>query len=174
MLKMMLLLLVSAIAVTSCSHKYYIVRHAEKEGSAGQANAAASDPSLSEAGKVRALVLRDELKSKHIRYIYSTNTARAIATATPLSKASDVKIQIYSTKDSLNEFIRQLKALKKGNVLIVGHSNTVDDIVNQLTNATKVPADLSESQYDNIFVITYKGKKIKFARSKYGYPSNPE
>ena len=171
---MVSVIMVSAIIISSCSHKYYIVRHAEKEGTTGTANAASNDPSLSEAGKVRALVLKDELSTKHIRYIYSTKTARTIATASPLSEVTGIKIQYYSTRDSLNEFIQQLKAIKKGNVLIVGHSNTVDDIVNRLCNAVKISGDLPESRYDNIFIVTRRGKKINFKAHKYGYPSNPD
>jgi broad specificity phosphatase PhoE len=171
MIRIFLTLVLVAIIVSSCTHKYYIVRHAEKELVTGPSDIMSIDPPLSEAGKVRALVLRDQLKNKNIRYIYSTNTVRTVSTATPLSQSSGVKIQIYNTKDSLNEFIRQLKSIKKGNVLIVGHSNTVDDIVNQLCNTMKVTGDLTD---DNIFIVTYKGKKISFERSKYGHPSNPE
>jgi broad specificity phosphatase PhoE len=174
MIRIFVMLVFMSIGVASCSHKYYIVRHAEKELVTDSANMMSNDPSLSEAGKVRALALRDQLKNRHVKYIYSTNTKRTISTVTPLSQASGVKIQLYNTKDSLTEFIRQLQAVKKGNVLIVGHSNTVDDIVNQLCNAIRVPGDLSDSQYDNIFIVTCKGNKISFERSKYGYPSNPE
>ncbi|MES1216858.1 MAG: histidine phosphatase family protein [Bacteroidota bacterium] len=174
MIRIILMLMACSMLGASCSHKYYIVRHAEKEATSGAANTKNNNPSLSEAGKVRALVLREELKDKHISYIYSTNTARTISTATPLSEASGVKIQLYNSTDSLKEFIAKLKSIKKGNVLIVGHSNTVDDIINQLCNEVKLSADLPESQYDNLFIITYKGKKVSFKRSKYGYPSNPE
>jgi broad specificity phosphatase PhoE len=160
--------------ISSCSHSYYIVRHAEKQAITRTANAANDDPALSEAGKVRALVLRDELKKKDVRYIYATKTARAVETATPLSKATGIAIQPYSTRDSLNGFIRKLKNTTKGNVLIVGHSNTVDDIVNQFCGTVKIPGDLSESSYDNIFIITVRGKKINFKAHKYGYPSNPD
>lgn len=171
MIKFIILLVITGMVTASCSRSYYIVRHAEKEQPPGSGTMMSNDPALSEAGKVRAIVLKDELKGKHIKAIYSTNTIRTRSTAQPLSEATGTTIQLYSTVDSL---ITELKKRKKGNVLIVGHSNTVDDIVNKLCNETKVPADLADSQFDNLFIVIYKGKKITFIRHKYGYPSNPE
>jgi hypothetical protein len=49
----------------------------------------------------------------------------------------------------------------------VGHSNTVDDIVNALTGEKSIPGDLQDSEYDNLFVVTYKGKKATFERLKF-------
>ena len=129
----------------------------------------ANDPPLAEAGKIRALVLRDELGNKHISHIYSTNTARTMSTAEPLSEVKKIKIELYGNIDSLVYLIQSTK----GNVLIVGHSNTVDDIVNKLCGEKKIAADLTDSEYDNLFVIKYRGKKIRFTQHKYGYPSNP-
>ena len=171
MIRISLLLVIAAMLAASCSHTYYIVRHAEKEQATASGNMNNSDPALSEAGKVRAIVLKDQLQNKHIRHIYSTNTLRTRSTAQPLSEAIAVPTQTYSSTDSL---VMDLKKIKKGNVLVVGHSNTVDDIVNKLCNETKIPADLGDAQYDNLFIVKYKGKKITFIRHKYGYPSNPE
>ena len=160
----------------SCSaNRYYIVRHAEKavvtKDSVGMM---ANNPPLSEPGKVRAFTLRDELKGAHIKSIFSTNTVRTTSTAQPLSELTGVPIMFYSpAKDSANAFTQKLKALK-GNVLIVGHSNTVDDIVNGLTGRADIPGDLADAEYDNLFIVTKKGNKWLFDRNKYGYPSNPE
>ena len=129
----------------------------------------ANDPPLSEAGKVRALVLKQELNNKHISHIYSTNTARTMSTAEPLSEVKKIKIELYGNIDSLVYFIQSTK----GNVLIVGHSNTVDDIVNKLCSETKITGDLKDAEYDNLFVVKIRGKKIIFEKRKYGYPSNP-
>ncbi|HSU27098.1 MAG TPA: histidine phosphatase family protein [Chitinophagaceae bacterium] len=166
-----------AFGALSCSsNRYFIVRHGEKvvitKDSAGMM---ANNPPLSEPGKVRAFVLRDELKSEKISYIYSTNYLRTINTAQPLRDAVPGAVfKLYSpSKDSLDAFVAQLKAIKKGNVLIVGHSNTVDDIVNKLCERTEVNGDLKDSEYDNMFIVKRKGSKWIFSRKKYGYPSNP-
>lgn len=166
-----LILIITATVIASCSHSYYIVRHAEKEQPAGSSNTMTNDPALSEAGKVRAIVLKEQLANKHIRHIFSTNTLRTKSTAQPLSDAINVPVEVYSSVDTL---VMELKKIKKGNVLIVGHSNTVDDIVNKLCGETKISSDLADSQYDNLFIVKYKGKRVNFIRQKYGYPSNPE
>lgn len=160
---------------TSCGTvRYFVVRHAEKEtASAGSVMVTLNDPALSEAGKMRAGQLRDILKDQHIRFLYSTNTVRTIATAQPLQEwLGDVPIHLYNSKDSLGYFIHQLMNLKKGNVLVVGHSNTVDDIVNNLCGKKLIPGDLPDSEYDNLFVVTKKGKRWRFENRTFGTPTH--
>jgi broad specificity phosphatase PhoE len=164
------LVVVLLAALSSCGNTFYVVRHAEKAPvPAGASQMMASDPPLSEAGQARALALRDELKGDHIRYIYSTNFKRTLSTAQPLSEEMRVLTTTYSSRrDSMDAFIQQLKAIKKNNVLVVGHSNTIDDIANKLCGSTVVAADLPESDYDNLFIIKRKGKKYVFSRRDYG------
>ena len=170
-MKTTVLLSLISIAFISCSHTVYVVRHAEKASIPTDSlnKMMSNDPPLSEPGMVRAIVLKDELGKKHIRHIYSTNTIRTFYTAEPLSKAIHVDISVYRDIDSLVRVVRSLK----GNTLIVGHSNTVDDIVNKLSGATKISADLKDNEYDNLFVIRFRGKKAIFEKRRYGYPSNP-
>ena len=163
------------IAFSSCSSvKYYIVRHAEKEtASAGTTMSTPNDPPLSAAGRVRAIELREALRTKGIRYIFSTNTIRTISTAQPLNEMRGAtKIELYNTRDSLDFLIQKLKDMQKGNSLIVGHSNTVDDIVNKLCGETKIAGDLPDSEYDNLYIVTKKGKRMKFENKTYGTPTN--
>jgi broad specificity phosphatase PhoE len=161
----------------SCSPvRYFVVRHAEKaivtKDSSGYTP---SNPPLSEPGQVRAIVLREELKNEKISHIYSTNYHRTVSTAKPLADLKNIGIELYSpSKDSLDAFITKLKAVKKGTVLVVGHSNTVDDIVNALTGEKKIAGDLSEAIYDNMYILRKRKNKMEFVQTKYGYPSNPE
>jgi broad specificity phosphatase PhoE len=154
--------------------KYFIVRHAEKATvSPGTVMFTPDDPPLSAAGKARAIELRKELKNKNIHYIFSTNTIRTISTAQPLNNLlGTTKIELYNSKDSLDFFIQKLKAINQGNVLIVGHSNTVDDIVNKLCGVVKVPGNLPDSEYDNLYIVTKKGKQMRFENKTYGTPAN--
>ncbi|MES1217163.1 MAG: histidine phosphatase family protein [Bacteroidota bacterium] len=166
------LLILFIFSISACSTtRYYVVRHAERavvtKDSAGMM---ASNPPLSEAGKVRSFVLRNELQNKHIQHIYSTNTIRTTTTAEPLSQKKNIKVEIYSNIDSL---VNRLKS-EKGNALIVGHSNTVDDIVNKIIGRKEILADFKDTEYDNLFIIKRKKGQYQLSRKKYGYPSNPE
>jgi phosphohistidine phosphatase SixA len=163
------------IVFSSCgSVKYYIVRHAEKEtASPGTTMSTPDDPPLSAAGRVRAIELREALRTKGVQYIFSTNTIRTISTAQPLNELRGAtKIELYNTRDSLDFLIEKLKEIKSGNSLIVGHSNTVDDIVNKLCGEIKIPNDLPDSEYDNLYVVTKKGKRMTFKNKTYGTPTN--
>jgi broad specificity phosphatase PhoE len=166
-------LLTILLSLTACSHTYYVVRHAEKAvPSAGTTMSSPNDPPLSEAGQQRAQALKELLQDKSIRAIYSTNTLRTKSTAEPLRVATGLTMQTYGPMPD-STFIRLLKGLKH-NTLVVGHSNTVDNIVNGLTGASSVPGDLADSEYDNLFVVKYKkffGTKISYERRKYGAPS---
>ena len=169
------LLIAMALGMAGCSSsKYLIVRHAEKASlTKDSVGMMANNPPLSEPGKVRAFVLRDELKDDKIAHIFSTNTIRTVSTAQPLSDQVGIPIVHYSSaRDSMDAFIGRVKNLK-GNVVIVGHSNTVDDLVNKLTGRNDIPGDLQDAEYDNLFIVTKKGKKWMYERKKYGYPSNP-
>ncbi len=151
---------VIAFIAASCSHTYYIVRHAEKV----QAQPPLKDPALTPNGEAMAQNLKNILLPNGIKHIFSTNTTRTKTTAAPLSQAAGIPVTLYTAPDAA--FIAQLKALKK-NTLVVGHSNTVDDIVNALCNAAKINGDLSEADYGDLFVVTVKGKKIYFKKLRY-------
>jgi len=142
-----------------------VVRHAEKATVTG--NMSATDPPLSEEGQRRAVALRDYMSGKKIAAIYSTNTIRTKTTVQPISDQLQIPIQQYGPRPD-STFINLIKSIDK-NVLIVGHSNTIDDIANQLSGSTQVAGDLADAEYDNIFIIRYKGKKFKkFERVRYG------
>ena len=162
-MKRLFLLALPAILLTACGHTYYVVRHAEK---ATQEANMSSDVPLSEAGQKRATALKEELGNKKIAYVFSTNTIRTTTTAKPLADRFGLQIQTYGPRPD-SAFIEKLKTLKK-NTLIVGHSNTVDDVVNGLTGTNSVAGDLPDSEYNNLFVIRVKGKKVTYERRKYG------
>ncbi len=167
-------LIIICVVLYSCGNTIYIVRHAEKAPvEAGASQMMASDPSLSDIGKVRAITLRDKLRGENVCFIFSTNTKRTLATAQPLNELrGNTRIEIYSSKkDSVDAFIERLKAIRKGNVLVVGHSNTIDDLANKLCGTTVVPGDLKDSEYDNLYIIKRKGNSYTFRNGKYGAKS---
>jgi phosphohistidine phosphatase SixA len=155
--------ILSCIAMTvfiSCSHSYYIVRHAEK---ATQEATMSSDVPLTDKGKERAEAVKEILKDKKIAYVFSTNTIRTKSTARPTADYFHLTTEIYGPGPD-SAFIRLLK-LKKKNTLVVGHSNTVDDIVNMLCGKKKVDRDLPDTEYNKLFIVKMKGKKCSFKES---------
>ena len=156
-----------ALVVVSCkTTSYYVARHAEKETATTASTATmTSDVPLSEAGKQRAQALKDLLVKEKIKYVFSTNYIRTKSTAQPLADDIHVPIETYDPKDP--QFISKLKALN-GNTLIIGHSNTVDDLVNELTGKKEIPSDLPDSAYGDLFVIRKKGKRMTFERKHFG------
>jgi broad specificity phosphatase PhoE len=166
-MNMKLIWLIVSVFSLSCTHSYYIVRHAEK--AAATANMS-SDVPLSSAGEQRAEALKEVLKARKIDEVYSTNTLRTKSTAKPAADYFGKPVTTYGPRPD-SAFIGLLKAKRK-NILVVGHSNTIDDIANMLCGKTVVPGDLPDTEYDNLFIIKMKGKKALFKQEKYGSPSH--
>jgi len=153
--------LLATIFLLSCkTTTYFVVRHAEKES-----NTMSSDVPLSAAGKQRAEALKDLLRNENIRFIYSTNYIRTKSTAQPLAESKGMDIQVYDPADTA--FVGRIRKSNAGNLLIVGHSNTVDDLVNKLVGETKL-SDLPDAQYGDLFVVKRKGKKYSFEKKHFG------
>ncbi|MBO9683483.1 MAG: histidine phosphatase family protein [Flavisolibacter sp.] len=161
------LLFVAIVFLLSCkTTTYYIVRHAEKESSTTMpGNVMTSDVPLSDEGRQRAEALKDLLRGENIKYIFSTNYIRTKSTAQPLAEAFNVHIEIYDPKDA--SFVSRLKSLD-GNALIVGHSNTVDDLVNELAGKKEISGDLPDSEYGDLFIVRKKGNQFSFEKKHFG------
>ena len=151
------ILIILSLCLCSCGNTYYIVRHAEK--AAPGANMSTDVP-LTPAGEQRAIEVKEILKNKHIGLVYSTNTIRTKSTAKPTADYFGLTIEIYAPRPD-SSFIDLLKSKKK-NTLVVGHSNTVDDIVNMLSGEKKIPGDLADAEYNKLFILKRKGKKFRF------------
>jgi broad specificity phosphatase PhoE len=161
------ILLLFVFFLFSCkATTYYIVRHAEKQSSATMANTTmTTDVPLSDAGKERAEALAQLLKNEKIKHIFSTNYTRTKSTVQPLAQAVNVPVEVYDPKDP--QFVSRLKTLKE-NTLIVGHSNTVDDLVNDLLGKKEINGDLPDSAYGDLFVVKKKGSKFSFEKKHFG------
>jgi phosphohistidine phosphatase SixA len=137
----------------------YIVRHAEKaDGS--------TDPPLSADGWARAQTLAHVLGDARIDAIFVTNFIRTQQTAAPLVAAQGVTPDKYQAGNSQGVADTILEDDVGGRVLVVGHSNTVDDIASAL-GATGL-SDLDEGQFDRLFVIHRFGDVVHLDRLRYG------
>jgi 2,3-bisphosphoglycerate-dependent phosphoglycerate mutase len=160
------------ILLSSCTTTYYVVRHAEKD--AGTTMTATtvktSDVPLSAEGERRSIALKDLIAGKPVKQLWSTNTIRSKATIEPYSKQIGKNILLYSN-DSLDQYILKWKEINSGSILIAGHSNTVDDIVNGL-KGEKVIEDLPDNKYGDLFIVRKKKRVFKtatfFERKRFG------
>ena len=117
-----------------CSN-IYLIRHAEKV----RANKSDRDPDLNRNGFLRAINWKNYFSDKNISRIYSTNYKRTIKTVKPLAENNSLEIILYSSDDIIYEAF--LKSSIGENTLVVGHSNTIPDFVNNL---------IDENYYDQI------------------------
>ncbi|MEO8432526.1 MAG: phosphoglycerate mutase family protein [Acidobacteriota bacterium] len=130
----------------------FIVRHAEKQTDANE-----KEVPLSEAGRARARRLAEILRDARIVAVYSTDTVRTLSTAEPLMKASRIEPAIYGTGPSGGEpdlkplADRIRKEHPEGNVLVVGHSNTIAPLVRALGSRETV--EVGAKEYDGLWVV---------------------
>lgn len=122
----------------------FIVRHAEKAQGGD-----AKDPELSDLGRARADTLVTALKDAEITSIYVTDLKRTRQTAEPLARALHLELTVLPANDSA-ALVAKLKETK-GNALVVGHSNTIPEILKAL-GAPLVYA-VEEADYDNLFIF---------------------
>jgi broad specificity phosphatase PhoE len=145
------LLLVAATA--SAQQTIFVVRHAERAEAPPAAGAAmtapSDDPPLSIAGHERAARLASMLRSANIKYIFATEFLRTRQTAAPLAQARHLETVSIPGKEP-DALITELRGLK-GGILIVGHSNTIPDILKRL--GIKEEIAIPDSEFDNLFVV---------------------
>ena len=152
---------VLAFATTATAQtSVFVVRHAERaDAAAGTAPMMATDPDLSEAGKARAQSLATALKDAGITAIYTTEYKRTQQTGEPLAKALGIQVTPVPARE-MPALLQKLKSAA-GNVLVIGHSNTVGEVIAGLGVAE--PVKLTDSDYDNLFVVV-RGEKPTLIR----------
>lgn len=143
--------------------KVWVVRHAEKLTDDPKDR----DPDLSPEGKQRAQDLAKYLKGQPIDSIFSTNYKRTRLTGFPLADKIGISVKTYDPAQQ-KEMAKQLIANAKGKtILIVGHSNTVQEIV-EAFGAKKPVKELTDDDYDYIFEVTIKGDKASVKVDRFG------
>ena len=143
-------LTLTLVASTAAQQAVFVVRHAERaDAVAGGSPMMATDPELSDAGRARAQSLASALKDAGITAIFVTEFKRTQQTAEPLAKALGIQPTVVTAKD-LAGLVEKVKA-STGNVLVVGHSNTVSDVITRL--GVETPVKLSDTDFDNLFVV---------------------
>jgi 2,3-bisphosphoglycerate-dependent phosphoglycerate mutase len=172
MKKLVLILFIAFVANAALAQKtlkVYIVRHAEKL----VANPSDKDPELSEEGRLRAEALMKKLKGGQIDSIFTTNYKRTKLTGFPLADKIGLSIKTYEP----NEIKSLASSWKKNalgkNILVVGHSNTVLEII-EAFGGTRPVKELTDDDYDYLFELTIKGSKVDVNVSRYGASHHSE
>lgn len=122
-----------------------VVRHAEKAAVPGD------DPPLSEAGRRRAEHLAALFAAANVDAIYASGYRRAIETATPLASRLSLPVQTYDAHDSAGLAASLARRHRGQAVLVVGHSNTVPEIVHALSGHEV--GELAEDRYGDVFIV---------------------
>lgn len=124
-------------------------RHAEK--------GSGENPELTKEGKDRAKALT---KLKHlytIAQVYSTSAKRTVATAEPIAKEMNLKVNTAFSGKQFKEMLSDISKNHAGKtVMVVGHSDTVPDILNHLTKSD-LYKEIDITDYSNLFIIQFDG-----------------
>jgi broad specificity phosphatase PhoE len=121
-----------------------LVRHAERP----PLEAPGDDPSLTDAGKARAERLPAAVASYGVRAIYVTRFRRTQETAKPTADRLGL---VPIVESDTNELVTALRKRNAETVLVVGHSDTLPDVI----EAFGGPAiAIDDDDYDDLFVLT--------------------
>lgn len=129
-----------------CETTLIVVRHAEKTGD-GLASP------LSSAGATRAEHLAQVLGEMGVDVIYATQYLRTKQTAQPLADALNLSITEYQY-DDIQWLAGDIRSYHRGKtILVVGHSNTVPQIVEEFSAASC--GSITDEEYDNLYVVVW-------------------
>jgi 2,3-bisphosphoglycerate-dependent phosphoglycerate mutase len=140
-------ILLFTLSAVAASPIIFVVRHAEKA-------ADGNDPDLSAAGQQRAEELARILKDAEIAAIFTTEFKRTQETAAPTAKELHISPTVIPA-NQIPTLVEKLRSLK-GNGLVVGHGNTIPDLLKALGVETRVK--IPENDYTDLFVITMANK----------------
>jgi broad specificity phosphatase PhoE len=139
-----LALVLAAARPVRAQEVVFVVRHAERADNS-------ADSPLSAAGEQRAAHLAAMLKDAGITGVITTDLLRTIQTAAPTAREARVQALALPAKATNQAVVKIRAAGPHARLLVVGHSNTVPDILHDLGVTTKV--EIGENEYDNLFIV---------------------
>jgi broad specificity phosphatase PhoE len=157
------LMLVVSVATAAAQPIVFIVRHAERaDAGMAAAKVPGADPDLSGAGVARANSLAAMLEDARIRTVITTEFKRTKQTGEPVATAAGVSLTVIDSKD-VTGLLKTVRS-STGNVLVVGHSNTLPDVLKGL--GVTEPITIGEDEFDSLFVVT-RASPPAFVRLRY-------
>ncbi|WP_413998458.1 SixA phosphatase family protein [Flavobacterium sp. W1B] len=131
---------------------YYFIRHAEKADDS-------KNPDLSEIGFERAKTWNKIFSEINFDQIYSTDYNRTQQTVNPTAISKKISVKLYNPKTIAIESFKKETLGKK--VLIVGHSNSIPNFVNQIINQ-KIYPNIDEDTFGNLYIVTITDDTITY------------
>jgi phosphohistidine phosphatase SixA len=157
------LMLAVSVAGAAAQPVVFLVRHAERaDAGMAAAKVAGADPNLSGAGLARANSLAAMLKDARIRTVITTEFKRTKQTGGPVATAAGIPLTVIDSKDVAG-LLKKVRA-STGNVVVVGHTNTLPEILKGL--GVTEPITIAEDEYDSLFVVT-RASPPAFVRLRY-------
>ncbi|HAW93531.1 MULTISPECIES: SixA phosphatase family protein [unclassified Arsukibacterium] len=131
-----------ALALQVSANTIYLVRHAEKQDDS-------KDPALSVCGQARATALADYFANITLGAVYATPYQRTQQTAAAVADSKKISVNHYDPGKP-EQLVQQLSTAAAP-VLVVGHSNTVPELVKLLSGIDVAP--LTEQQYNLLYQV---------------------
>jgi 2,3-bisphosphoglycerate-dependent phosphoglycerate mutase len=150
----------------------FLVRHAEKADEPRQ------DPPLLEKGVARSQELARLLTNSNVKAIYASQFKRTQLTGEPLAKQLGITVTPITLKsnpadrlkiaeESTAEIVNKILARPGENALVIGHSNSVPDVIKMLGG--DVTPTIDEKTFNDLFIVTVFAKnKARVVHLKYG------
>ena len=141
-------------ATAAAQQTVIFVRHAERaDGGASTTSmtGAPADPSLSQAGVVRAARLATMLADAGVKGIYTTEFKRTQETAKPLASKLGLTIEVVPSKDAAALAATIKASHPRDSVLIVGHSNTIPELIRAFGGPE---IKIADDEYSGIYILT--------------------
>jgi broad specificity phosphatase PhoE len=140
-----------------------VVRHADRAGSLDQ---------LTPEGEVRAEALAHVVAKAGLAAIYTSDTNRTRRTAAPAATAQGLTAIEMPAAD-VTGLVSHVFANHRGRtVLVVGHSNTVPQII-AAAGGPSLP-DIAGNEFDNLFTVSVCRcwwRRVRVTNLQYGAPS---
>jgi broad specificity phosphatase PhoE len=143
-----LLAMLGAMPATAAD-TVYVIRHLQKESGA--------DPALTAEGKAGATALAHLLADKGIKAIYATQTRRAMETGAPLAAKLGIAVTPYDPSNPAA--LAKVAAGVKGAILVVGHSNTVPQLVASFGGAE--PAAIADDEFGTLYIVHAGSNRVE-------------
>ncbi len=147
-----LMIFAAWVWATAGSTTVIVIRHAEKD-----LNVSVTDPPLNPEGEARAALLAtmfgDAKHLGHVDAIYVSPALRNRRTAAPLADRLGITPVVAPADDPKGLARRALREHQGGRVLIIGHSDTVPQIVAALSGNSKIP-ELGDQEYGTMYIVS--------------------